>query len=207
MNEHDFTTANCGNMLALTPMSAKANQAVAEGLIDFQDWQVRGGSILIDLHMAGDLIANLRRDGFTVAPEGYDEAEAAAVRETINAQWWYVWIDGIPDELSKTAEDLICRDNRSETDWMPLVLCEDEARADAVADALEKDQSGTIKRWNLTVYRNPLAEQKSPEDISSIVDTTLELTRRAATPGALHSQLSILVRRAAELKNRTEAQP
>jgi hypothetical protein len=73
MNEPDFTTASYSNMVALTPMSVKANQAVAQGLIDFQKWQVTAGSILIDRHLAGDLIANLRRDGFTVTPEGGEE--------------------------------------------------------------------------------------------------------------------------------------
>jgi hypothetical protein len=76
MNEPDFTTASHSNMVALTPMSAKANQAVAQGVIDFQNWQTYAGSILIDRHMAGDLIANLERDGFTVAPEGQAEEEA-----------------------------------------------------------------------------------------------------------------------------------
>ena len=78
MNEPDFTTASHSNMVALTPMSAKANQAVAQGVIDFQNWQTYAGSILVDRHMAADLIANLQRDGFTVAPEGQGEKKEEA---------------------------------------------------------------------------------------------------------------------------------
>ncbi len=73
MNEPDFSTANYGNMTALSPRSNKAYQAIVEGLIAFEDWHEHAGSILIDRRMADDVIANLRRDGFTVAVEGGEQ--------------------------------------------------------------------------------------------------------------------------------------
>ncbi len=120
---------------------------------------------------------------------------------------WYVWIDGIPRELSTAAKAGIFRNLDRKNDWLPLVLCDDELKADAVSDALAQDQSDTIKRWNLTVYRNPLDEQTSPEHIAAIKNKILEVERLSAIPGAMNSQLSILVRRAIELKIRMENQP
>jgi hypothetical protein len=67
--EADFWIANLGGMVALSPMSAKANQAVADGKIDFEDWQVMGGSIMVDHRMAADLLENLKNDGFTIGEE------------------------------------------------------------------------------------------------------------------------------------------
>ncbi len=69
MNEADFLVANYGSMVALSPMSAKANKACEEGKIDFEEWQVLGGSIMVDHRMADDLLENLRNDGFTVVEE------------------------------------------------------------------------------------------------------------------------------------------
>ena len=68
-DEADFWVANYGSMIALSPMTAKANQACADGVIDFEDWQVMGGSIMVDHRMANDLIDHLQEDGFTFAEE------------------------------------------------------------------------------------------------------------------------------------------
>ncbi len=70
MNDPDFTIANYGGITALTPMSVKANDAIAKGLISFENWQVRAGSIFIDHRIAANVITNLRRDGFAVEEEG-----------------------------------------------------------------------------------------------------------------------------------------
>ena len=68
-DEADFWVANYGSMVALTPMSADANKAVDAGLIAYEDWQVSGGSIMVDHRMASDLLDHLRDDGFTIAAE------------------------------------------------------------------------------------------------------------------------------------------
>ena len=65
----DFWIANLGGMVALSPVSAKANQAVADGKIDFEKWRVMGGSIMVDHRMAADLLESLRDDGFTISEE------------------------------------------------------------------------------------------------------------------------------------------
>ncbi len=67
--EADFLYANYGSMVALSPMSADANKAVDAGLIDYEEWQLLGGSIMVDRRMAQDLIDHLRDDGFVVAEE------------------------------------------------------------------------------------------------------------------------------------------
>ena len=67
--EADFTFANYGSMIALSPMSADANKAVDAGLIDYEEWQLLGGSIMVDHRMAENLIDHLRNDGFTVVEE------------------------------------------------------------------------------------------------------------------------------------------
>jgi hypothetical protein len=67
--EADFWYANYGSMIALSPMSADANKAVDAGLIDYEEWQLLGGSIMVDHRMAENLIDNLRNDGFTVVEE------------------------------------------------------------------------------------------------------------------------------------------
>ena len=67
--EPDFTFANQGSMMAITPMSAKANEACDTGVIAYESWQVMGGSIMVDLRMAEDLIEHLREDGFIVNEE------------------------------------------------------------------------------------------------------------------------------------------
>jgi hypothetical protein len=67
--EADFLVANCGSMLALTPMTPKARKACGDGTIAFEDWQMMGGSILVDHRMADDLLEHLRDDSFTTAEE------------------------------------------------------------------------------------------------------------------------------------------
>ena len=69
MNNVDFLIANHGSMIALTPISADANKACDVGVIDFEEWQVMGGSIMVDHRVADDLLENLREDGFTIADE------------------------------------------------------------------------------------------------------------------------------------------
>ena len=69
MNEADFLVANCGGMVALTPMTAKAREPCSDGTISFESWQVMGGSIMVDHRMADDLVEHLRDDGFTIADE------------------------------------------------------------------------------------------------------------------------------------------
>jgi hypothetical protein len=65
----DFLVANNGTMLALTPMTPKARKACGDGTIAFEDWQMMGGSIMVDQRMADDLLEHLRDDGFIVADE------------------------------------------------------------------------------------------------------------------------------------------
>ena len=64
--QSDFTIAKFGNMVAVTPISADANKAIDAGLITYEDWQVMGGSIMVDHRCSIDLIENLRNDGFSV---------------------------------------------------------------------------------------------------------------------------------------------
>jgi hypothetical protein len=68
-DEPDFLVAASSSMVALTPVSADANKAVDAGLIDYEEWQVIGGSILLDPRIADDLIGRLKADGFVVAEE------------------------------------------------------------------------------------------------------------------------------------------
>jgi hypothetical protein len=68
-DEADFLVANYGNMVAITPMSADANKACDVGVIDYEEWQVVGGSIMVDHRMAVDLLDHLRDDGFIIAEE------------------------------------------------------------------------------------------------------------------------------------------
>ena len=69
--EADFLVGNCpgGSMIALSPMTAKAMEACGDGTIAFEDWQVMGGSIMVDHRMADDLLEHLREDGFVIADE------------------------------------------------------------------------------------------------------------------------------------------
>lgn len=68
-HETDFLVGNFGSMVALTPISADANKAVDAGLIDYEEWQLMGGSVMVDSRMAGDLLDNLRAGGFSIADE------------------------------------------------------------------------------------------------------------------------------------------
>jgi hypothetical protein len=69
-DEADFWVARMpGGMVALTPISADANKACDVGVIDVEEWQVIGGSIMVDHRMAGDLVCLLRNDGLIVAEE------------------------------------------------------------------------------------------------------------------------------------------
>ena len=68
-DEVDFVTANLGGMVAITPISADANIACDAGVIDYEEWQAIGGSIMVDPRMASDLLDNLRGQGFTIADE------------------------------------------------------------------------------------------------------------------------------------------
>lgn len=63
--EHDFFIENHGSIVAITPMSADANKAVDAGAIDYEDWQLQGCSIMVDARLAGDLVNNLKEQGFT----------------------------------------------------------------------------------------------------------------------------------------------
>lgn len=67
--EADFTIANYGGVIALSPMTARAREACGDGTIAFENWQVMGGSIMADHRMAQDLIEHLRDDGFVIADE------------------------------------------------------------------------------------------------------------------------------------------
>ena len=67
--ETDFLVANLGSMFGVTPISANANKAVDAGLIDYDDWQLWGTTIMVDPRYAGDLVEHLREDGFVVAEE------------------------------------------------------------------------------------------------------------------------------------------
>ena len=67
--ETDFLVANLGSMAAITPISADANKACDVGVIDYEEWQAIGGSIMVDHRVAADLLDNLRGQGFTVAVE------------------------------------------------------------------------------------------------------------------------------------------
>jgi hypothetical protein len=68
-DEADFLVANYGSMVAITPISADANKACDVGVIDYEEWQVVGGSIMVDHRMAVDLLDHLRDDGFIIAEE------------------------------------------------------------------------------------------------------------------------------------------
>ena len=50
----DFLVADYGSIVALSPMSAAANQAVADGVIAYEEWQMMGGSIMVDHRLADD---------------------------------------------------------------------------------------------------------------------------------------------------------
>ena len=65
----DFIIANLGSIVAFTPMTATAREACEDGTIVFEDWQVMGGSIMVEHRCAADLVENLRGDGFVVADE------------------------------------------------------------------------------------------------------------------------------------------
>ena len=67
--ETDFLVADYGSIIAITPISADANKACDVGVIDYEEWQLMGSSIMVDRRMAGDLIEHLRDDGFVVAAE------------------------------------------------------------------------------------------------------------------------------------------
>lgn len=69
ISEPDFTIAHCGNVVVITAMSAKANEAVAQGALSFERWHAGAGSIFVDRRTADELIANLQRDGFIVVEE------------------------------------------------------------------------------------------------------------------------------------------
>jgi hypothetical protein len=67
--EADFTVADHGSIIAITPVSARANEMVDDGEIAFESWQMMGGSIMVDHRCGADLIENLTGDGYTVVPE------------------------------------------------------------------------------------------------------------------------------------------
>ncbi len=69
-DEADFLVAQMpGGIVAITPISANANKACAAGIIDYEEWQVIGGSIMVDPRLADDLICHLQNDGFRIAEE------------------------------------------------------------------------------------------------------------------------------------------
>ena len=65
----DFAYTNYGSVIALTPLSQAANNAVQDGSIGFESWQVMGGSIMVDHRIMPDLVENLIDDGFDVREE------------------------------------------------------------------------------------------------------------------------------------------
>jgi hypothetical protein len=67
--EADFTTANLGSLIAITPLSARANAMVDNGDIAFESWQMMGGSIMVDHRYGLDLIESLIDDGYQIVPE------------------------------------------------------------------------------------------------------------------------------------------
>ena len=69
MNEVDFVVVSRGGVVAVTPISADANKACDAGLIDYEEWQLQGATIMLDHRMADDLICCLKDDGFVVAEE------------------------------------------------------------------------------------------------------------------------------------------
>ena len=69
MNEPDFLIADYGSIVAVTPMSADANKAVDAGLIDYEEWQLMGGSIMVDHRAADGLLDNLTGEGFTISAD------------------------------------------------------------------------------------------------------------------------------------------
>ncbi len=68
-NEPDFVVADCGSMVAITPISADANKAVDAGLIDYEEWQLKGSSIMVDKRIADGLLDRLKAKGFTISAE------------------------------------------------------------------------------------------------------------------------------------------
>ena len=68
-DEPDFLVAHCGSMVAVTPISADANKAVDVGLIEYEEWQLQGATIMVDHRMADDLTHRLKDYGFVVAEE------------------------------------------------------------------------------------------------------------------------------------------
>ncbi len=69
MNEPDFLIADYGGIVAVTPMSADANKAVDAGVIDYEEWQLMGCSIMVDHRAADGLLDHLRGEGFTISAE------------------------------------------------------------------------------------------------------------------------------------------
>jgi len=69
MNEPDFLIADYGTIVAVTPMSADANKAVDAGLIDYEEWQLIGCSIMVDHRAADGLLDHLRGEGFAISAE------------------------------------------------------------------------------------------------------------------------------------------
>lgn len=69
MNGPDFLVENYGSIVAVTPMSADANKAVDAGLIDYEEWQLMGASIMVDHRCAEGLLDHLRGEGFTISDE------------------------------------------------------------------------------------------------------------------------------------------
>ena len=70
MNEPDFLIADYGSIVAVTPMSADANKAVDAGIIDYEEWQLMGCSIMVDHRAADGLLEHLSEEGFTISAEG-----------------------------------------------------------------------------------------------------------------------------------------
>ena len=69
MSEPDFLIADYGGIVAVTPMSADANKAVDAGLIDYEEWQLMGCSIMVDQRVADGLLGHLSDQGFTISRE------------------------------------------------------------------------------------------------------------------------------------------
>ena len=62
--KYDFEITRHGNIFAFCPMTAKAKKALEN--IQYEDWQMFGGSLMIDQHYAGELADHLMDEGLVV---------------------------------------------------------------------------------------------------------------------------------------------
>lgn len=72
---------------------------------------------------------------------------------------FYVWVDGIPADLAFNDVPGVYA-GRDGKGWLPLAVCDCEAAADIVADAVESEHRELIERHGLKIYRNPIEDLK-----------------------------------------------